>query len=75
LVPTLRVRVVDDDIVVTLPGYRYSAAYNKAEGSRGLIVRYSAVKNDLRIRMTAAEFRAKAWEVANEKARELGWIV
>jgi adenosine/AMP kinase len=72
---TLRVQVVDDDIVVTLPGYRYSAAFYKAEGSRGLVVRYSAVQNDLRIRMTAAEFRAMAWKAANEKARELGWIV
>jgi hypothetical protein len=75
MVQTLRVQVADDEIVVTLPGYRYSAAYYKGEGSRGLVVRYSAVQNDLRVRMTAAEFRAKAWEVANEKARELGWIV
>jgi len=25
--------------------------------------------------MTGAEFLAKAWRVANDKARELGWIV
>jgi len=25
--------------------------------------------------MTSAEFLAKAWKVANDKARELGWIV
>jgi len=24
--------------------------------------------------MTAAQFLAKAWKLANEKARELGWI-
>jgi hypothetical protein len=45
---TLRVQVVHDDIVVTLPGYRYSAAYYKAEGSPGLVVRYSPVQSDLR---------------------------
>jgi hypothetical protein len=39
------------------------------------VVRYSSLQNDLRIHMTAAEFRAKAWKIANEKARELGWIV
>ena len=32
-------------------------------------------KNDPRIAMTSAEFIAKAWKVANDKARELGWIV
>jgi hypothetical protein len=72
---TLRVQVVHDDIVVTLPGYRYSAAYYKAEGSPELVVRYSPVQNDLRIQMTAAEFRVMAWKAAKEKARELGWIV
>jgi len=69
------VQVVHDDIVVTLPGYRYSAAYYKAEDSPELIVRYSPVQNDLQIQMTAAEFRAMAWKAAKEKARELGWIV
>jgi hypothetical protein len=52
--------------VVTLPGYRYSVTYYKAKGSPGLLVRYSVVKNDLRIRMTAAEFRVKAWKVAKD---------
>jgi hypothetical protein len=32
-------------------------------------------EDDPRIAMTAAEFLAKAWKGANEKARELGWIV
>jgi hypothetical protein len=67
----LRVQVVDDNIVVTLPGYRYSVAYYKAEGSPGLLVRYSVVKNDLRIHMTAAKVR----KLANARARELGWII
>jgi hypothetical protein len=25
--------------------------------------------------MTQAEFHARAWKAANDKARELGWIV
>jgi hypothetical protein len=29
------VQVIDDNIVVTLPGYRYSVAYYKPEGSSG----------------------------------------
>jgi hypothetical protein len=31
-------------------------------------------KNDPRVTMTASEFLAKAWQLANERARELGWI-
>ena len=71
----LRVQVVDNNIVVTLPGYRYSVAYYQPEGSSGLLVKHSVVKNDLRIRMTAHEFLAQAWKLANNKAREMGWIV
>ena len=73
--PSLRVQVIDGNIVVTLPGYRYSVAYYKPEGSPGLLVKHSVVKNDLRLSMTGAEFLAEAWKLANHKARELGWIV
>jgi hypothetical protein len=66
----LRVQVVGNDIVVTLPGYSYAVAYYKLESSPGLLMRYSAGKNDLRIQMTEAEFLAQAWKLANDKARE-----
>jgi hypothetical protein len=32
-------------------------------------------EDDPRIAMTSAEFLAKAWKVANDRARDLGWIV
>jgi hypothetical protein len=32
-------------------------------------------EDDPRVPMTSAEFLAKAWKVANDKARELGQIV
>jgi hypothetical protein len=73
--PNLRVQLIDDNIVVTLPGYSYSVAYYKPEGSRGLLVRYSVAKDDLRLSMTGAQFLAKAWKLANNKARELRWIL
>jgi hypothetical protein len=31
--------------------------------------------DDRRIEMRKSEFLAKAWKLANDKARELGWIV
>ena len=68
----LRVQVVDDNIVVTLPGYSYSVAYYKPDRSPGLLVKYSVTKNDLRLSMTDAQFLAKAWKLANDKARAPG---
>jgi hypothetical protein len=73
--PNLRVQVIDDNIVVTLPGYSYSVAYYKPEGSPVLLVKYSVAKNDLRLSMSGPQFLAKARKLANDKARELGWIV
>ncbi len=70
----LRVQVVDDEIIVTLPGSRYSVTYYKPAKSPGLLAKRIADTDDLRILMTAAEFLAQAWRLANDKARELGWI-
>jgi hypothetical protein len=34
-----------------------------------------AERDDLRIQLPVADFLAAAWRLANDKARELGWIV
>ena len=73
--PKLSVQVVDDEIVITLLGTEYSVTYYKPENSRGLLAKRIADKDDPRIQMTVAEFLTKAWKAANDKARELGWIV
>jgi hypothetical protein len=73
--PKLGVLVVDDEIIVTLLGTSYSVTYYKRKGFPGLLAKDIANKDDPRIQMTAAEFLAKAWRAANDKARELGWIV
>jgi len=70
-----RVQVVDDEIIVTRPGSSYSVTYYKPENSPQLLAKRIADQNDLRFSMTAAEFLAQAWRLANDKARELGWIV
>jgi hypothetical protein len=70
-----RVRVLEDNIVVTLPGYTYAVTYYKPGGSPGLLMKYSVTENDVRLQMTGAEFLVEAWKLANNKARELGWIV
>jgi hypothetical protein len=71
----LRVRVVEDNIVVTLPGYSYAVTYYKPGGSPGPLMKYSVTENDVRLQMIGAEFLVEAWKLANNKARELGWIV
>jgi hypothetical protein len=73
--PELSVEIYGNHITVTLPGTTYSVTYFKPRGQRWLAAKDIVHTNDLRIAMTSAEFLAKAWKVANDKARELGWIV
>jgi hypothetical protein len=70
----LRVSVVDDEIIVTWPGSFYSVTYYKPESSPQLLAKLIVDHDDLRFPMTAAEFLAEAWRLANLKARELDWI-
>jgi len=71
----LRVQVVDDEIIVIRPGSFYSVTYYKPARSPQLLARRLPDRDDLRIPMKLSEFLAQAWRLANEKARELGWIV
>jgi hypothetical protein len=71
----MRVQVVDDEIVVTVPGLRYSATYYKPYDARQLVARNVPVGDDLRTTMKRSEFLLEAKKLANAKARELGWIV
>lgn len=71
----LRVQVVDDEIIVIRPGSFYSVTYYKPDRSPQLLARRMPDRDDLRIPMKLSEFLAQAWRLANEKARELGWIV
>jgi hypothetical protein len=72
----LKLEVTGNEITVTLPGSRYSVIYFKRRGSSGLLAKDMVSKNDQRFpRMTASQFLREAWNLANDKARELGWIV
>jgi hypothetical protein len=59
------------DITVTGQG-TYTVTYKKWADLPHLVLTYSSF--DLTTR-AASEFRARAWKLANDKARELGWIV
>jgi hypothetical protein len=71
----LRMEVVDDEITVTLPLTRYSVTYYKPANARHLLAKNFTNRDDPQAPMTSAEFLANAWRVANDRARELGWIV
>jgi len=74
MVNLLDVEVWGSGIIVTLPGTNYWVRYFKEDDSPGLSPADIANNDDPRITMTASEFLTKAWQLANERARELGWI-
>jgi hypothetical protein len=73
--PKLDVEVWGNDIMITLPGTSYWVTYFKRRGSAGLLAKDIVNKDDSRSPITSADFLAQAWKLANDKARELGWIV
>jgi hypothetical protein len=70
----LQVNLRDDEIIVTLPGTNYAVKYCKPTKSPELYGKNFPEQVDRRSPISQAEFVAKAWSLANDKARELGWI-
>jgi hypothetical protein len=70
----LHVEVSDGEILVTLPGTSYAVRAELTSSLQLSMKRYPA-HVDRRSSLSQAEFVGKAWKAANDKARELGWIV
>jgi hypothetical protein len=70
----LEVELIGAEIVVTKPGTDFWIAYAKPLDEPQLVMTRSWIPPTTSS-PTIAEFRAQAREVANDKARELGWIV
>jgi len=68
----VQVSVVGEAIIVTMPGTSYSVTYHKRNEPWLLA---SDICDDKNSPISKFTFRARAWTAANEKARELGWIV
>lgn len=73
--PRLVIDVKRDAIIVTMPGFRYSVTYYKPDRSPQLMARNIPTKDDPTAAFSAGEFLEAAWWLANDKARQLGWIV
>jgi hypothetical protein len=71
----LQVEVLHNEITVTLPGTSYTVTYYRPKYSRILLAKRQSSKDDQRTNVTLSEFLGSAWWAANDKARELGWIV
>ena len=69
----ISVEVVGGEIVVTELGTTFLLAYRKSAEEPRLVLRPSRIPPTTASLRSA--FRAQAWQAANDKARELGWIV
>ena len=67
-----RVEAAQDDVVVTLDGTKYMVRYRRADEQTGL--RLFHTRGDERAPIHDIHFLARAWQLANAKAKELGWI-
>ena len=73
-IPVFRVAVQGSDIVVTASETDYVITYHKPTNSRQLIAKNFPRKEDRRVSMSLAEFLTTACKLANDRARELGWM-
>ena len=65
--PALQVEVRDDEIIVTQSGSKFRIVYHKPDDQPQLIAKGTPHGN--------YDFLSQAWVAANDRARELGWIV
>jgi hypothetical protein len=68
----LIVEMIDDQIIVTMPGTFFLAAYRKRQGMAALAAHF--LQDDRHAPIPRAEFVARAWRHALARAKELGWI-
>jgi hypothetical protein len=71
----LVVEVENDHIVVAPPGTSFRALYTKSgQREQAKLVQLPMALFDSSASAGPSEFEKTAWEAANAKARELGWI-
>jgi hypothetical protein len=66
------VEMIDDQIVVTMTGTLFLAAYRKREDMAALVARF--IQDDRHANMPRSEFVARSWRLAMARAKQLGWI-
>jgi hypothetical protein len=72
--PVLRLEMEGSgEFVITMPGTRYQVTFRQLADGSGLSASHD-IRDDPDVPITRSEFLARAWRVANDKAREFGWI-
>jgi hypothetical protein len=72
----ISVKVSGADIIVTMPGTSLNVVYEKTDDNQLIANSFSAPKAQVEARkISFPQFLALAWIAANEKAKEIGWIV
>jgi glucose-6-phosphate dehydrogenase assembly protein OpcA len=66
-------QIQGNEIIVSMPDTGWSVTFYKSANSPQLLAR--AREKERGGVMGEADFFARAWNLANDKARELGWIV
>jgi hypothetical protein len=66
------VEAADEDVVVTLDGTSCMVRYCKADNQAGLLLFHT--RGDESAPIHDIHFLARAWQLANTKAEELGWV-
>ncbi len=69
--PTITITVDGERLVATLPGTSFATTFHRVDGT---VVQSPATQRDRRADTSRKAFETLAWDVANRKARELGWI-
>jgi len=69
----LNIEVEDKVIIVTLPGTTFRVNYSKPKKSDGLVA--FGIRGDKDAGVSQVDFLTRAWRIANDKVRELGWIM
>ncbi len=69
-----RREVQGSELVITASDSDYMMTYHKAANSPRLLAKSFPRKEDRRVSMTLAGFLTAPYKLANDKARELGWI-
>ncbi len=71
----LSVQVVDDEIIVTLPGSHYFVTYYKPTKSPKLLAKFISDRDDPHVAVKLSEFLALAWKLANDEITSCGGLL
>ena len=71
--PKVVAEVTGDKIIVRMPGTSFRVIYHRSNDGRGIVATSFGGRKDPSGNVTLPMFLERAWQAANERAREIGW--